>query len=686
VLLDCIGQAPELTLVRGLGNQGDELIWDGTRQLLSGHVYREIGIRDLAVAGGDTALLTGGGAWSRAYHEHMPTVLAIAESRFRRVIVLPSTFDLGVDRVRDALARTRAIVFAREPESYRRISGLCDARLAHDCAFYFDYDSYRQPGSGTLHAFRTDLEASGAFEHPIDNDDISATAASLEDWLSVISRHERVETDRAHVMIAAALMGKEVGYAPGAYFKVSALAQTLPPDARATPLVSPGEPGAGRALIPPRPKAPIRARMESAAANLEPAAPIPGRDGRPRVCGVILSHNRPHLVPWSARSVLRSGEGVRVLVLDNNSDLRTRSVLSALDAGEPRVEIQYSDRNLGCGGGRHLAVLDVDEDLVLFLDDDAELLPGALERLVAELDAHPAAQAVCANVVIPDGTISHCGGSFVVDADVARFTLDGSGLVFDDPEVPPTGRCDWAPGTATVVRRSALERCPIDPSMSAYYEDNDWAMRMTVAYPEPFRRCREALAIHHMGSRPAISDGLAMRDFIAQRLGTLAHFLTTHDRLLDSGGREVLDVMEGTGNIATQPATARLLLRMVSAVGPQQLVVDWTAGDLGAVLASLREEAEDRAHERTRLHQLATELEADRQAAEARLSEVARERDEARAALASLDERVQTLQERHEMLVRVEAGGWWRLRGRIHGVLGAAGAIPAATRQSRRRR
>jgi exopolysaccharide biosynthesis predicted pyruvyltransferase EpsI len=225
LILDAIGPAPRMVFVRGVGNVGDELIWAGTRDLLRGHVYREIAIDDIVREGGDLALITGGGAWSRAYNEYMPELLAIAEERFERVIVLPSTFDVSVPRVRAALSASGATVFAREPRSFAAISGLCEARLAHDCAFFAELPQLPR-GSGTLRAFRTDAERSGRVALPDDNDDISATATSLDDWLARIAAHELVETDRAHVAIAAALLGLRVRYAECDYFKVGAIAQS----------------------------------------------------------------------------------------------------------------------------------------------------------------------------------------------------------------------------------------------------------------------------------------------------------------------------------------------------------------------------------------------------------------------------------------------------------------------------
>src|SRR2546422_10795008 len=113
-LLDEIPDTADVTLVRVPGNMGDELIGVGTRALLANHVVCEIVIEELATARGELALITGGGAWCRAFNDYMPEVLDVAERRFDRVVVLPSSFETTEDRVRAALRRTRATIFARE--------------------------------------------------------------------------------------------------------------------------------------------------------------------------------------------------------------------------------------------------------------------------------------------------------------------------------------------------------------------------------------------------------------------------------------------------------------------------------------------------------------------------------------------------------------------------------------------
>jgi hypothetical protein len=222
-ILDAIGEPRDLTFVRGFGNVGDLLIHAGVRQLLSGLDYREVSILDLGDAGGDTAVYPGAGGFCHAYHKN-PACVAELEKRFERVIVLPSSFDMSVETVRSYVRKSRAHLFARERESFRQIQNMCRADLAHDCAFYFNFEPYRRTGKGTLIACRTDRESTRQ-SIPINNNDISRTCETLDEFLWTIAMHELIRTDRAHVMVAAAMLGKRVEYWPSNYHKLRAIAE-----------------------------------------------------------------------------------------------------------------------------------------------------------------------------------------------------------------------------------------------------------------------------------------------------------------------------------------------------------------------------------------------------------------------------------------------------------------------------
>src|SRR5215469_13536633 len=222
VLLRAIGEPEDLTFIRLYGNIGDELIYAGTRHLLARRFYKEVSVRNLGGVSGHTALVAGCGGWCGPYHdmvEHLPVI----ETKFERVIIMPSSFDVSVSSVRSTLATTQALVFAREKKSFDDICRLCDARIAYDCAFFFDFGPYLRHGDGCLVSYRTD-EESVLRVIPESNHDISKSCSSLDEWLWTIARYAVVKTDRAHVMIAAALLGKVVDYWTSSYHKVPAIA------------------------------------------------------------------------------------------------------------------------------------------------------------------------------------------------------------------------------------------------------------------------------------------------------------------------------------------------------------------------------------------------------------------------------------------------------------------------------
>ena len=223
-ILHLIADAPDVTFVRHRGNIGDDLIHAGTRRLLADIPYREVGTWDLQDVRGHTALITGSGGWCIPFHHQLPQALPVIEQHFRRVIILPSTFDLAEPIVRNALKRTKALVFARELRSYEQIRAICNADIGHDCAFFFDFGPYRRAGRGRLLAYRTDAESVPA-QVPPGNNDISLTCFGLDHWLWTIARCDTVETDRAHVMIAAAMLGKRIEYHGTVYHKVPAIAE-----------------------------------------------------------------------------------------------------------------------------------------------------------------------------------------------------------------------------------------------------------------------------------------------------------------------------------------------------------------------------------------------------------------------------------------------------------------------------
>lgn len=220
LLIESVAGA-DVTFYRSQGNRGDDLIEAGTRALLDGAgiPYRFLYDEDIRDFSGELLLLGGGGGWCR-YWRHSPSVL-IDATGFERVVVFPSTYDMTEPLTAHVLRTTEARLFAREAVSAEATG----ATLAHCPAFFYPYQS-KQRGRGTLHAFRTDSESTGE-PVPRDNVDVANISCSLEAWLTLLDHFAEIHTDRAHVIVAAALLGKRVRWRPNGYFKVAAMAKTL---------------------------------------------------------------------------------------------------------------------------------------------------------------------------------------------------------------------------------------------------------------------------------------------------------------------------------------------------------------------------------------------------------------------------------------------------------------------------
>jgi len=217
-LLNPLKHSSDITFIYGPGNIGDHLIWEGAYRLLSQVNYTKTFRDNITKIEGHTAVLTGGGGWCSAFHS-WPGYLRLLEQRFERVIVFPTSFDPSLEDVKRTLSKSKALIFARELKSYELIKNLCNADYAYDTAFFFDFEPYRKTGSGSLYAYRIDRERK-PYPIPPNNNDISVTCKTLRDWLRAIARYETVYTDRAHVTIASAMLGKQVFYRSSNYHKV----------------------------------------------------------------------------------------------------------------------------------------------------------------------------------------------------------------------------------------------------------------------------------------------------------------------------------------------------------------------------------------------------------------------------------------------------------------------------------
>ena len=186
------------------------------------------------------------------------------------------------------------------------------------------------------------------------------------------------------------------------------------------------------------------------------------------ICVVILTTgSRDLALDRLLESVrIRRDEGVGALVIGNGAEISRSTTLDAAAGSEPSTArwatTKSLDTNLGIPAARNLA-LQVDAQVLLFLDDDAELITTDVFAPIRELfDSHHDLAAVALRLVDEEGA--------TVRRHVPRLGRSG------------TEESGWVaafPGGAVAIRREAMEAVGGYPDEFFYgMEETDLAVRL----------------------------------------------------------------------------------------------------------------------------------------------------------------------------------------------------------------
>src|SRR3990167_641422 len=99
-----------------------------------------------------------------------------------------------------------------------------------------------------------------------------------------------------------------------------------------------------------------------------------------RLSVIVTNYNYARYLPHAIDSVLAQDADVDLIVVDDASTDESRSIIRSYGAG--RVRPIFLERNMGQGGGFNAGYAAARGDLVLFLDADDFMLPGAASRII----------------------------------------------------------------------------------------------------------------------------------------------------------------------------------------------------------------------------------------------------------------------------------------------------------------
>jgi GT2 family glycosyltransferase len=190
-----------------------------------------------------------------------------------------------------------------------------------------------------------------------------------------------------------------------------------------------------------------------------------------------------------------------VLIADNGSTDGSREMIQA---EFPEVRIVESKTNLGFAGGCNLGIRASRSPYIVLLNNDTEVTPGWLGRIVETADMDDSVAAVQPKILSfhDRRRFDYCGAAGG-ELDLFGYPF-AWGRLFDSMEID-TGQYDvrrqvfWATGAAVLLRRSALDRVGLlDEAFFAHMEEIDLNWRFNLAgYKVVFEP--EAVVYHQTG-------------------------------------------------------------------------------------------------------------------------------------------------------------------------------------------
>jgi len=177
------------------------------------------------------------------------------------------------------------------------------------------------------------------------------------------------------------------------------------------------------------------------------------------------------------------GVGYEILVLDNHSDDGSADMVDRLAQREPaigeRLRLIVTARRQGKARNDSLLMEAAQGELCLLLNEDSELLPGAVAALLDALRADPSAGAAGAQLLSPGGVPQPCAWRLPGVGTAVAQALFLHRLLVTESVGATTRRVGWAQSAALLVRRAAAERIGwMDPDFFVYSDETDFCKRL----------------------------------------------------------------------------------------------------------------------------------------------------------------------------------------------------------------
>lgn len=244
----------------------------------------------------------------------------------------------------------------------------------------------------------------------------------------------------------------------------------------------------------------------------------------PRVSVLVVTWNvrDPALACLASLGAAFPATSWEAIVVDNGSSDGTAQALRDQGIATQVIDSPVND---GFGAGTNRAAGSARGELLLVLNPDTVMAPGAGDALVAFLDQHPAALAAGPQLLHEDGTVQSSRRRF---PRPATLFLESTPIQQRFPGLPvfaayyredlpddQAAPVDWVVGAAFLIRRSAFDAVNgFDPAFFLYFEETDLFRRLRHEVPGEVWYVPDA-RVTHLGGRSTDQD-LGRRHLVFQ--------------------------------------------------------------------------------------------------------------------------------------------------------------------------
>jgi N-acetylglucosaminyl-diphospho-decaprenol L-rhamnosyltransferase len=233
----------------------------------------------------------------------------------------------------------------------------------------------------------------------------------------------------------------------------------------------------------------------------------------PELSIIIVHHRTPELFKLCLKSLKENLRDIEheILIIDSMSTRRSRDTIAQ---AHPEAQLLAYQENVGYSRGVNIGLSRAQGKYLLVLNPDIIVEPGAIQKMIAYMGAHPDIGVLGPRLLNFNGTWQRSYFRYYQPLTVvfrrtplgrmaaAKRHIDHFLMVDTDHEKIQTP--DWIMGSAMLVSRRAYEAVgPMDERFFMYFEDVDWCRRFwhngyaVVYYP--------AAVLHHYWARESKS-------------------------------------------------------------------------------------------------------------------------------------------------------------------------------------